>query len=1103
MWCVCVCVWRCVYTDELKIQKFKKKKRFVKAQKKAREAGDLDGQIVALERALAIYPSNIRVADKLTKLRGKRAKAQSRREVERLDAMAAQLEQLALGNTTTMMMMEPPIAEKSIVSKATTRTTTTTTPVVTETTTTSHQDSAEEEEVVSVDGWTRRAGSKMYKLDEDRFRLPAEVFDKLFAYQRDGVKWLWSLHRSKLGGVFADDMGLGKTVQVAAFLRGLFASEEVETVLVVLPKAVVENWRKELKEWTRRRIRVYDGTKAQREQSLSDIAQCGGILLTTYGMVRSNVDKLVALENPESGAFEPWDYVILDEAHQIKNSATEGAKSVKQIGATHRIVLTGTPILNRLDELWALFDFVQPGLLGGKAEFRKNYDDPIVRASHRNAKEVHKQIGQSTLSKLKTLIQPHFLRRTKGEVFAPHQEGADTSSSSSSGALGATTAAVDAPLEKHRLTVRKNDFIVWVSLSEVQLELYQRFLYMPEVKEILNSTKSPLAAITVLKKICQHPRLLRADMKTLRETSDLSSLAAVVTATDESKDDDTAPLEKPVHHLLERIASDQEDVAAQSGKLSFLMKLVQELLETRHRVLVFSQWQKMLDIIGMVMKEKRWDYFRIDGKMNKTEDRQDLIERFNAGGPGCPNIFLLTTQVGGLGLTLTGADRAIIFDPSWNPLDDQAVDRIYRIGQQRNCVVYRLITCGTVEEKIYRKQVFKGGLSRMVTHGGTSSAGEQSTLADFGFRYFTKEELRALFTLEDPFSSATQQQLEAKHSSRRVTDAELDEHLEFLGTISNMHGVSDHDLLFDGKGVETQEGETAALTQQPTIVKASSLKASQEHSSMDDEPRNLRQQTPEHYLEDDDVQLFDSPVATSVVPASMSTKKKKSAASASLSWELYNSHVLAARKLEQKGDASSALQKYQEAMKVDASCPLLKQKVAFLSSVKPVAAASTIQEQDSDDDGGGDGDVTLFDRAHDNTESQQPVRSNDGGGGADDDDDDDVRLFDKDDDGTQSGSHNTAPCDDDVQLFDDESQCPPAGLNEALLESRLELSPDLARPPNLNAASKECGVCWQRSRCAAFVPCGHVICCAPCAKQCKACPVCRSHIQSSLQIYLA
>lgn len=161
--------------------------------------------------------------------------------------------------------------------------------------------------------------------------------------------------------------------------------------------------------------------------------------------------------------------------------------------------------------------------------------------------------------------------------------------------------------------------------------------------------------------------------------------------------------------LLAKVALSEEDsvVTEQSGKLSFLLKLVDDLLSNGHRVLIFSQWQKMLDIIGQALKTRSISFLRMDGNMTKNDDRQRLIDVFNKRLPGTADVFMLTTQVGGLGITLTGADRAIIYDPSWNCTDDQAVDRIYRIGQQRNCVIYRLITCGTVEEKIYRKQVFK------------------------------------------------------------------------------------------------------------------------------------------------------------------------------------------------------------------------------------------------------------------------------------------------------------------------------------------------------------------------------------------------------------
>jgi SNF2 family DNA or RNA helicase len=446
----------------------------VRAQKECEKNGDVDGQIRALRGALTVRPENEKVRRKLEKLQKLQADVMARK-LEEMEA-AAQAKAEASARAASELLASAPKAE-----------------------------------TIVVDGFKHRPGAKSYQLAKG-YKLPAEVFEKLFKYQREAIRWMWDLHRREAGGVLADEMGLGKTVQVAAFLRGLFASKLVETVLIVMPKSVVENWRKEVAHWTKRPVLVYEGTKLQRERVLEQVAAAGGVVLTTYGMVRTNADKLAGLESPRSGEFEQWDYVILDEGHKIKNSSTEGAKSIKQIESPHKLVLTGTPVLNQLMELWALYDYVQPGLLGDLKTFRTMFDDPIVRASHKNAKADLKEHGQLMLQKLKELIKPHFLRRVKEEVFSqrPAAAAASTEVVPNSDQL---------LLEKHRIKVRKNDLICWVSMSAVQLELYDKFLTLPEVKEIFNSSKSPLAAITVLKKICLHPRLLHSKMKTLRETA--------------------------------------------------------------------------------------------------------------------------------------------------------------------------------------------------------------------------------------------------------------------------------------------------------------------------------------------------------------------------------------------------------------------------------------------------------------------------------------------------------------------------------------------------------------------------------------------------------
>ena len=232
-----------------------------------------------------------------------------------------------------------------------------------------------------------------------------------------------------------------------------------------------------------------------------------------------------------------------------------------------------------------------------------------------------------------------------------------------------------------------------------------------------------------------------------------------------------------------------------SGKLIFLRNLLKELKKNGHRVLIFSQSIKMLDIIQRVVSEDGYEFLRIDGQVTDPTCRQHRIDMFNANNDKFA--FLLTTGCGGVGITLTGADRVVMYDPSWNPaVDAQAVDRAYRIGQNKDVVVYRLVTCGTLEEKIYRKQIFKGSIMKSVSE------------SENPYRYFKRDELRNLFKLENVTYSKTQVQLSALHSHRRQTDEYLDKHIDFLETL-NIYGISDHDLLFTTRN-ENESKTTSA-----------------------------------------------------------------------------------------------------------------------------------------------------------------------------------------------------------------------------------------------------------------------------------------------------
>ncbi|KAG0426454.1 hypothetical protein HPB47_026429 [Ixodes persulcatus] len=226
-----------------------------------------------------------------------------------------------------------------------------------------------------------------------------------------------------------------------------------------------------------------------------------------------------------------------------------------------------------------------------------------------------------------------------------------------------------------------------------------------------------------------------------------------------------------------------ETLLAESGKMTFVLELLLNLKSEGHRTLFFSQSRKILDIIQRILLNRGFRVTRLDGTITKLCERDRLVTQFQT--KSLADIFLLTTQVGGVGLTLTSADRVVIYDPSWNPATDaQAVDRAYRIGQSKNVVVYRLVTCSTVEEKIYRRQIFKDSIIKQTT-------GKQRDPT----RYFTKQELRELFTLEDPSHSATQVQLAEMHSHHKKTDHGLDAHIEFIER-RNVFGVSHHDLMF-------------------------------------------------------------------------------------------------------------------------------------------------------------------------------------------------------------------------------------------------------------------------------------------------------------------
>ncbi|GAV74218.1 SNF2_N domain-containing protein/Helicase_C domain-containing protein [Cephalotus follicularis] len=631
-------------------------------------------------------------------------------------------------------------------------------------------------------------GSIILSGSKSTYKLPGNIAKMLYPHQRDGLRWLWSLHCQGKGGILGDDMGLGKTMQICSFLAGLFFSGLIRRAIIVAPKTLLPHWIKELSAvGLSGKTREYFGTCARtRQYELQYVLQDKGILLTTYDIVRNNSKSLqgdaCVVDESDEDSFT-WDYMILDEGHLIKNPNTQRAKSLLEIPSAHRIVVSGTPIQNNLKELWALFNFCCPNLLGDKKWFKDRYESPILHGNDKKASDREKRIGSTVAKELREHIQPCFLRRLKSEVF--HEGDATT----------------NAKLSK------KNEIIVWLRLTNCQRKIYEAYLNSELVLSAFDG--SPLAALTILKKICDHPLLL-----TKRAAED------VLEGMDSMLNPEEASMALKLAMYIADVAETDDFQHKQdvSCKISFIMSLLEILIPDGHNVLIFSQTRKMLNLIQESLMSKGYEFLRIDGT-TKASDRLKIVNIFQEGS-GAP-IFLLTSQVGGLGLTLTKADRVIVVDPAWNPsTDNQSVDRAYRIGQTKDVLVYRLMTCGTVEEKIYRKQIFKGGLFKTATEHK-----EQ-------IRYFSQQDLRELFSLpKEGFDvSLTQRQLHEEHDSQYKMDEFLESHIKFLET-QGIAGVSHHSLLFSKTAPVqvVQEEEEELRSEGTAFVGNSRFNSSVEH----------------------------------------------------------------------------------------------------------------------------------------------------------------------------------------------------------------------------------------------------------------------------------
>ncbi len=477
----------------------------------------------------------------------------------------------------------------------------------------------------------RRVGELKARVTPD---VPEIISAHLRPYQIEGFHFLAYLTTNRFGGVLADDMGLGKTVQTLTWLAWLRAQPEFskEPSLVVCPKSVMDNWRAEVARFfPGYRVLQWHGDdaatleKARREHDL---------LVINYAQLRSLSPEIARM---------PWHAVILDEAQYIKNPDSQTSQVARALQAEHRLALTGTPIENRLLDLWSILSFAMPGVLGNRAHFTKRFnqtDDPLARR------------------RLAARVRPFLLRRTKNQVAKDLPDR--------------TEEDLLCEMEREQKTLYRAEF-----------KRAQQMLLSIKTKKELNAQRfNFLTSLLRLRQICCHPALVSEELR-----------------------------------------------QAESAKVNALMDLLEPLMQEGHKVLVFSQFVTMLDILRETIRQREWPHFYLAGD---TENRGELVQEFQTAKGAA--VFLISLKAGGFGLNLTAASYVVLFDPWWNPaVESQAIDRTHRIGQSNKVFAYRLLIKDSIEQKIRQLQKTKAALAEDVL--GEETFAKSLTMEDLKFLF--------------------------------------------------------------------------------------------------------------------------------------------------------------------------------------------------------------------------------------------------------------------------------------------------------------------------------------------------------------------------------
>ncbi|EME85402.1 uncharacterized protein MYCFIDRAFT_213848 [Pseudocercospora fijiensis CIRAD86] len=563
-------------------------------------------------------------------------------------------------------------------------------------------------------------------------------------HQREGVAFLYECVMGMKdydgeGAILADEMGLGKTLQTIALLWTLLKQNPVfedapviKKALIVCPVSLIKNWRNEFRKWLgSERIGVF--VADDNKMRLTDFTKG-----RAYHVMIIGYEKLTKVKDQLQGGTG-IDIVICDEGHRLKTASNKAAGAIKSLNTDRRIILSGTPIQNDLSEFYTMVDFVNPNIMSKYTTFKKEFETPILKSRQPGASQSDLEKGEARSAQLADLTGKFILRRT-AEIL-------------------------------NKYLPPKTEYVVFCRPTEAQKTVYRMIVSSQAFMAAMNTKAVVLELIMILKKVCNSPNLL------IQKTGD--------------KDEQTKRSD-----LFEDVPKHLLGSAGSSGKLQVFDSLLHQIhTHTDEKVVVVSNYTSTMDVLGRLLTSMDMSFLRLDGS-TPTNKRQEIVDHFNRWPRKKAFVLLLSAKAGGVGLNLIGASRLVMFDMDWNPATDlQAMARVHRDGQKRPCFIYRLLTQGALDEKIFQRQVSKVGLADSIVDGKAAASG------------FTQAELRDLFTLDEGEDCQTHKLLGCSCGGNGqpvadVSESEVDSEQTFTELDENgvevwrMDGDSDDDHAF-------------------------------------------------------------------------------------------------------------------------------------------------------------------------------------------------------------------------------------------------------------------------------------------------------------------